>query len=304
MTLLVTGWTGLIGRAVAARLAGRPARLLARGVGCTPPGAEVIVGDVRDRATLVRALRDVDAVLHLAGQTSYRVAAADPDADRAVNVDAVRAIVEASAADGVVRTLVLAGSESQAGQPATVPLDESHPDAPLTAYDAHKLEAEQLATGSAAVRGVGLRMPTVYGPGPRERSGDRGVVGTVIRRALTGRPVQVYGSGAWRRDLLHVEDAAVALLTAVDNAVTLAGRHWLVGTAVGITVRTAISDIAAATGVGVEHVAPPPGWSAIDERDVVVDPARFAAATGWSARIPWHEGMRVTIEAIASGQEE
>jgi nucleoside-diphosphate-sugar epimerase len=221
LTLLVTGWTGLLGHAVVRRHGGPGVRLLARSVGRIPPGAEVLVGDVRNPDTLAAALDGVDAVIHLAAQTSYRVAEQDPTADRRINVDPVQAMISVSAADGVRRAVVTVGSESQAGMPTLLPLDESTRDEPLTVYDRHKLEAERLAIASRHVCGVGLRLPTVYGPGPPERCSDRGMVGAVIRRGLSGGPVQIFGSGLWRRDL-----PSVSRLRSKTATVSSCGSGW------------------------------------------------------------------------------
>jgi UDP-glucose 4-epimerase len=54
------------------------------------------------------------------------------------------------------------------------------------------------------VRGVTLRLANVYGPGPRSGSTDRGILNQMIRRALAGEPLTVFGAGDQVRDYVHM----------------------------------------------------------------------------------------------------
>src|SRR5205085_3976417 len=131
-----------------------------------------------------------------------------------------------------------------------------------------KHEAERLlkaATVRGVLRGISLRLPTVYGTGPGERCVDRGVLATMIRRAFADEPLTVWGDGSMERDLLHVRDAAAAFVAALTNPDRLSGGHWLVGTGNGIRLRdvfTAVADSVAAQcgrrAVPVVSVPPPP----------------------------------------------
>ncbi|BFO18345.1 hypothetical protein SHKM778_47330 [Streptomyces sp. KM77-8] len=139
------------------------------------------------------------------------------------------------------------------------------------------------------LRGVSLRLPTVYGAGPGPHG--NGVVTSMVRRALAGEPLPVWNEGSVERDLLHVRDAARAFAACLDRAQALAGRHWVVGT--GRPVRVAdlfgavARSVAAHTGaprVPVVSVAAPATATAADARGTVIDASAFRAVTGWRPR--------------------
>jgi nucleoside-diphosphate-sugar epimerase len=155
------------------------------------------------------------------------------------------------------------------------------------------------------VRGVSVRLPTVFGHSPVTGRLDSGVVSAMVRRAVDGDALTMWHDGTVERDLLHVQDAAAALLAALDNADALAGGHWLAGTGVGTPLGDAfraIADIVARrTGtapVPVVSVAPPRSLSATDVASAVVDPAPFRARTGWAARVSLSDGLERTVAAV------
>ncbi len=172
-----------------------------------------------------------------------------------MNVAVVRSVVEAAAG----RMVVFAGSTSQVGSGARQRVDGTETDVPTTEYDRQKCEAERVVLESG---GISLRLPTVYGPTPL--AVDRGVVTTMIRRALAGERLTVWGDGLMERDLVFVDDVANAFVEAVIHADRTAGRHWLLGTGRGVTVRelfeTVSTSVSAHTGkppVPVVSVPPP-----------------------------------------------
>ncbi|MFE3560099.1 NAD-dependent epimerase/dehydratase family protein [Streptomyces sp. NPDC059193] len=98
--------------------------------------------------------------------------------------------------------VLYSGAASQTGLPRAEPIDGSEPDLPETEYDRRKLRAEQLlkeATAAGAVRGVSLRLPTVFGRPAAPGADDRGVVSFMVRRGCTSRSASATPSWAWAR---------------------------------------------------------------------------------------------------------
>jgi UDP-glucose 4-epimerase len=311
-TVVVTGGRGFLGTALVELLKDVDCRIV-RIVRTPAPAirdsrANVIdlTGDVRDASTWRRALDGADVVFHLAAQTSAAVAQADPDRDFADNVAPVVNLLDACRLAGATPIVLFAGTVTQAGVPVSTPVDESHADNPPTVYDAHKLLAENHVKDHARqgiVRGASLRLANLYGPGPRSRGAGRGVLNTMIRRAVAGEALTVYGSGAYVRDYLYVRDAALAFIAAAEGIEKLNGGHWVIGSGEGHTINDAFNAVAARvaerTGrrVAVEHVEPREPLSALETRNFVADSSRFRAATLWRARCPFPEGIDRTIEA-------
>ncbi|RSN30112.1 NAD-dependent epimerase/dehydratase [Amycolatopsis sp. WAC 04169] len=313
-TITVLGASGFVGSAVVRALARRPVRVraVARRRILPPPGrAEItaVAADLTDRAALAGAVAGSDAVVHLLlGDGGWRGA---EGAER-VNVGILRDLVEiAGSGDGPPPVVVFAGTTAQVGVPPREPLDGTEPDHPATPYDAQKLEAEQLlkkATADGLVRGISLRLPTIFGETAAEGANhDRGVVSTMARRALEGLPLTVWGDGTVRRDLVHVDDVASAFMAALDHPDSLVGGHWLIGAGrgdrLGEVFRLVAKEMSEHTGkspVEVSCVEPPAHAPETDLRSITIDSTPFRAVTGWRPEISLPEGVRRTVAALTS----
>jgi nucleoside-diphosphate-sugar epimerase len=311
-TIIITGGRGYIATALLRRLASvdcRVRRVLRPGA-VAPPGrgacrVEDVTGDLGDAGFWRTLVADADVVIHLAGQTSTYVANADPSRDLAANLVPVVRLLEACAArGGRPVAVVLAGTATQVGLPARLPVDESPSDRPLSAYDLHKLFAEQYLAYYARlgqVRSINLRLSNVYGPGPASGSADRGILNLMMRRALRGEVLTVYGTGDYLRDYVHVDDAARAFLCAAAQAEPLSGRHFVIGSGTGTrlvdAIRLVAARVASLTGIQapVRHVAAPADLSPIETRNFVADSSAFRAATGWRPLITLPDGIDGTV---------
>lgn len=145
MNILVTGAAGRIGRAISVRLRAGGHRVVGFDA---RPGANVDhVGDVTDSASLERALRGTEAVVHVAALHAPHVGArSDHDFER-VNVAATADLVGLMRRAGIPRlvftsTTALYGAELSAGRAAWI--DEDTVPAPRTIYHRTKLAAERL----------------------------------------------------------------------------------------------------------------------------------------------------------------
>ena len=296
--VVITGGNGFIGSNLAQRLVRESAAVtrLTR--------AE---GDLGESRPWRQSLPGVDVVFHLAAQTSVYLAERDPAADWRANVQPMLSLLEACRALGCRPLILFAGTVTQCGLPERTPVDEAAPDRPATAYDRHKLEAEaalEQHVRDGVARGATLRLANVYGPGPASGSGDRGVLNQVMRRALRGEALTLYGTGSRVRDYVHVADAAEAFVAAALHGDAVDGRHFIVASGEGHTLAQAFELVAERaallTGakVPIERVAPPPRLSVIEDRDFVGDASRLRAATGWRPRIRLAEGIDMTLRTF------
>ena len=198
MKVLVTGSAGFIGSAVRAELQTR--------------GDEMVpfdgTADVCDPAHLDSLPGDVGAVINLAGVLG--TAELFGGERRAVEVNVLGAlnVLDFAAERGIPMVQIGTGHR---GQP--------------NPYAITKAAAEDLALARARWAGhrvTVVRAYHVYGPGqkpppPHGTSPVRKIIPSFICRALTGMPLQVYGSGQQQIDLVHVEDVARWLVAAIGG---------------------------------------------------------------------------------------
>ena len=267
-----------------------------------------VAGDIRDTSVWENLLAGIDYIFHFAAQTSTYVANSDPVADQEVNVLSMLRLLETCRGQGIYPTICFASTVTIAGVPEQLPVNESHPDHPLTIYDLHKLMAEQYLRWYAEqglARGVTLRLANVYGPGSLSNQTDRGILNQMIKRALAGEALTIYRAGDQVRDYLYVQDAARAFLAAALNIEVLNGKYFVIGSGQGHTIAEAIKLVAARTEartgkpVTVQHVDPPRDLSPIEDRHFIADSSRFHRTTGWKALCPLVKGIDLTLEAFS-----
>jgi dihydroflavonol-4-reductase len=189
--VLVTGATGLIGKAVARELIarGHAVRALLRPASDPSPLAglavEVARGDVLDAASVRAALAGQDALVHVAGIPRV---GADPGQIHDVNVRGTALVLAAAREAGVGRVVHTSSISAAGGTRRPVVPDESAPGNAASLgipYFVSKLEGERLALAEAA-RGlpvVVLRPGVVLGPGDTHRS-SAGLVVAIAKRRL------------------------------------------------------------------------------------------------------------------------
>lgn len=264
-----------------------------------------IKGDIRDKKTWVDHLEGIDFVFHFAAQTSVYKAEQDAFEDFRANVLPMLHLLEVCKKNKWQPSILFAGTVTEAGIPNTIPVDETYPDQPVTVYDLHKLMAEKYLryyANQGFVQGVILRLANVYGPGPKSSNADRGILNMMIQRALRGDDLTIYGKGDNLRDYIYVKDVINAFLVACRKMDVLNGRHFVIGTGVGHTLKEAFQSVAervkiiTGRAVNVVSVKPPQVQSAIDARDFVADVTAFKSLTNWEPNYTLQSGIDNTID--------
>ena len=288
--VLVTGAAGFIGRAVVAALRERGVPVTA--VDREPPdpswdaGVHVVTGDLADQETCVAAFETRPAaVVHLAALTSVLRSVDAPMQTFAQNVTITQVLLELSRGSGV-GTFVLASTNAVVGNVGTSVIDVDLPLRPLTPYGATKAACEMLLSaysGSYGMATAALRFTNVYGPGMSHKDS---FVPRMMRAALSGTGVKVYGDGQQRRDLVFIDDVVSGVLRALDTGYD--GRA-IIGSGRSVSVLEMIDTVRAVTGcpVPAEHIEAPAG----EMPAVVVD---IANDLGYEPTVSLEDGLART----------
>jgi dihydroflavonol-4-reductase len=247
MKTLVTGATGFVGSHVARQLvsAGNSVRVLVRPTSnlAALDGAAVepIAGDLRDGASLERAVQDVQQVYHVAAD--YRLWTKNPAEIYECNVQGTRRLIAAAHRAGVgrivytstVATIAVPRQGALPDEQTQTTLDEM-----IGHYKRSKFLAEQIAL-DAAKSGVPVVIvnPTApVGPGDWKPT----PTGRIILDFLKGKMPAYVDTGL---NVAPVEDVAVGHLLAAENG--RVGERYVLGGR-NMTLKEILDALAAIAG--------------------------------------------------------
>lgn len=296
--VLVTGGAGFIGRRLVAALRAAGAEITVADHHPHPdPQVDSVVGDLADPQCRERAVASgTDVIVHLAAVTSVLKSVQDPAGTHRANVETTAGLLELARTRGVGRFL-LASTNAVTGDVGSEPIHEGIAPRPLTPYGATKAAAEMLLSAYSAaydVRGCALRFANVYGPGMYHKDS---FIPRLMRAAVSGTGVQVYGDGSQLRDYVHVDDVVEGILTAwrADHTGPL-----VIGSGRSDSVSQLIEHARTVTGaaIPVEHVAAKPG-----EMPAVVLDISAARALGYEPRHDLATGLATVWPEFADAGE-
>lgn len=267
MTTLVTGATGFVGSAVARALAarGHTLRLLTRPASdrrnLAGLDAEIVIGDLTDPDSLVRAAAGCRYVCHVAAD--YRFWVPDPDVMLRANVAGAVAMVRAAAQAGAER-IVHCSSVAALGQIGDgTPADENTPANEADFVGIYK-RSKYLAEKAVLELAQRDRLPVVV-VNPSSPVGPRDIkptpTGKMIRDTAAGRMPAYIDTGL---NIVHVDDVAQGHVMALEKG--RVGERYILGGE-----NMLLKDILALV-CDVAHRRPP----AISLPEAVVWPAAFA----------------------------
>lgn len=249
-TILITGGCGFIGANTVKHLitygykirvldnlsAGNKENLVS--TGCNLVATDLIIGDIRDKDTVNKAVENTDAVIHLAAQTNVVESLTKPQENWDINVTGTLNLLEACRLLGV-RTFVLASSNAVLGEQAS-PVDETKVPKPISPYGASKLACEALSTAyyhSFGLNTISLRFANCYGPYSKHK---KSVIAKFISGVRQQKPLIIYGDGKQTRDFIHADDICQAIHICLTTPKSISGEIFQIASGK----ETSINEIA------------------------------------------------------------
>ncbi len=234
-------------------------------------------------------------VVHLAAVSRVIDGERDPQACWTTNVEGTRHIVDAARAQIRPPWILYASSREIYGQPATLPVAEDAPRAPVNLYGRSKVAAEDLVSGSSLQTAI-VRFSNVYGS--TSDHADR-VVPAFARQAAEGRALRVDGRGH-SFDFTHLSDTirGISLMVGqLERGGELPPLHLVTGqpTTLGELASMAVELAGSASAI---HEAPPRTY---DVNHFYGDTTRATRVLGWQARVGIREGLRRLIDDFRAG---
>ncbi|MCQ6264425.1 GDP-mannose 4,6-dehydratase [Fictibacillus sp. WQ 8-8] len=233
---------------------------------------------------------EIDAIIHLAAQTSVPSSVADPLNDMRMNIEGTVRMLELAKSLNV-KKFVFASTAAIYGDNENVPLKEGEHFQPTAPYGISKATCEMYIANFCETHSISysiLRYSNIYGP-KQTKDGEGGVIKIFLDKLLSGQPVSIYGDGNQTRDFIFVEDVARA------NTAALLCKDGIfnVSTNEEITVNELYRVMAKEMGSSLEPVYGEPR-----EGDIYrscLDNRKFMALVNWKPEVPLAEGIKQTV---------
>lgn len=256
-------------------------------------------GDLHDASRLREAMarHRPAAIVHFAALIEVGESMKDPLSFYRNNVAGTLTLLQAARAEGIDK-IVFSSTCATYGAPVSVPMDETHPQAPLNPYGRSKWMVEQILADLRALqdmRSVVLRYFNAAGADPEGRIGEwhepeTHAIPLAIHAALGRRAeFSIFGTdyetrdGTCLRDFVHVMDLADAHSRAVRHLIEGGESATLnIGTGTGTTVRELLATIESVSGNKVPVREGP--RRAGDAPALVADNERARLTLGWTPR--------------------
>ena len=204
---------------------------------------ELIEGDILDRKVVDTAVQRVDAIVHLAAQTSVPESVTDPFYDCQLNIVGTLNLLEACRQADVPR-FVFASSNAPLGRQLP-PAHEEQAPLPISPYGASKLAGEGYCLAYHGTWGMGtiiLRFANLYGP----FSGHtKGVVAQFFKKVVAHQPLEIHGNGQQTRDFIYVQDLCQAIQLALESSIR--GELFQIASGIETTILALTEHIAQVT---------------------------------------------------------
>jgi UDP-glucose 4-epimerase len=268
MNVLVTGGAGYVGSVVVEML-------LIEGFGVTvvdnlieghrsalPRNINFVKADIGNRVVMKQAFREnnIDAVIHMAGETLVSKSMTHPEDYFINNVAKGIELLEAMRETSVKR-IIFSSTAALFGNPIFTPITEEHPTDPINTYGRSKLMFEQMLEWYNKIHGLNYVCLRYFNAaGATEDHGEHHSIEThlipiVLQTALGQRDhVDIYGSdydtrdGSCIRDYIHVADLAMVHVEALRKMDNIGPQKLNLGNGEGYSVKEVIESARKITG--------------------------------------------------------
>lgn len=260
-----------------------------------------VKGDIADRILVDGLFREERpwALVNFAAESHVDRSILDSSPFLKTNVTSVQILLEASRRYQIERFLQISTDEVYGDAEGKEPFHEESPLTPSSPYSASKAAADLLCFAYLRTYDIPVliaRSSNNYGPYQFPEK----LIPLIIRNALVGEELPVYGDGLQRRDWLYVEDNVEAVFRILEGG--RVGSIYNVGTGEERTnregVRTVCQLLTEEAGLDLDKliarirsVTDRPGH----DRRYALKTERVRHEVGWSPTIPFEVGLRKTV---------
>ena len=315
MNVLVVGGAGYIGSHCVRQLAAaghRPVvldNLVYGHRGALAPGVKLHEGNLGDEAFVGRVLRDekIEVVMHFAAYCQVGESVKEPLKYYFNNVVATLHLLNAMI-DAGVKKFVFSSTCATFGIPASLPIHENLPQAPINPYGQTKLDIEHALKALAHASGLSFAVFRYFNAAGAAENGAIGedhspeshLIPVAIEVAVGKRPhLDLFGTdyptpdGTCLRDYVHVDDLSRAHIAVFDKLATPGAQFFYnLGTGTPTSNRAVIRAVEKITGKPVKVIESP--RRAGDPAALFADSTKAKTELGWKVKFPDIESIVAT----------
>jgi len=308
--ILITGGVGFIGSNLAIKLIEKGARVTVVDNMVPHQGGNIFnletvkdkismdFSDIRDMYSMDQLVRGKDFIFHLARQTDHILSQIDPFPDIDVNVRGTAVLLESCKKYNPAVRLIYTGTRGQYGKQVKLPVSETAPTNPRGIYEITNLTAEkmfQVYNDVHGLKSIMLRLTNIYGPRSQMKTSHYGVVNWLIRLAMDGKTIPIFGDGRLKRDFLYIDDTIEAIL-AVASSDKCYGEIINIGKDKPDNFRHLAEVIIKIARSGSWELTPfTPERAAQEPGDFYSNIRKIRQLTGWKPSTDLEDGIRKTI---------
>ncbi|MBI3366413.1 NAD-dependent epimerase/dehydratase family protein [Candidatus Roizmanbacteria bacterium] len=181
------------------------------------PKITFIKGDIRNKKLISKFVKNQQAIINCAAQTSHPFSLKDPLFDTEINCLGNLTVLESIKNNSPKAKLIFVSSSTLIGKADGETVDETHGEKPLDIYSANKGVAEKyyyIYNRVYGLKTVSLRFSNIYGPYGKHSS-DFGFINYFIDCVYHNKKIPIYGSGKQMRNVMYVEDACELLYKSI-----------------------------------------------------------------------------------------
>ncbi|MEO3812798.1 GDP-mannose 4,6-dehydratase [Sphaerisporangium sp. B11E5] len=267
------------------------------------PRLRFVQGSVLDELMVDELVHQCDVVVHLAAAVGVKLIVRQPLRSLTTNIRGSEIVIEA--AHRYRRKILITSTSEIYGKNSSGPLSETSdrilgsPAVVRWAYSTAKAVDEILANAYHKERDLPTIVVRLFNTvGPRQSPAYGMVIPRLVRQAVAGQPLTVFGTGDQTRCFAHVTDVVGALLALLDHEGAVGGTFNVgVGREVSILeLAKLIIDVSGSTS-GIELIpydeAYEEGFEDMARR--VPDTTKLRALTGWRPRFTLDDILAETI---------
>lgn len=272
-----------------------------------------VKGDIRDRGAVKQLFRDhaIDGIVHFAAESHVDNSITGPENFITTNINGTFTLLDIAREEWLesphkikpgkahCRFLHVSTDEVYGSLGAEGLFREDSPYAPNSPYSASKASSDML--GRAYFHTYGLPVVTTncsnnYGP----LQHDEKLIPTIIRKALSGQPIPIYGDGMNVRDWLYVTDHCKGIMLAfqegrLGETYNIGGRNERNNLYIAQRICEILDDMAPSTSGAyselITFVTDRPGH---DQR-YAIDATKIETELGWKAAENFETGIHKTV---------